>query len=353
MEVNMKKLICEMCGGTDLIKQDGVFVCQHCGAKYSVDDAKRMMVEGTVEVTGTVKIDSSERLEKSLKNARRARDDDNHELAEKYYEEILDADPENWEGIFYNTYFKVMQCKVAEIFEAAESIKSCISSTLQCVKNHVGADDFDTVLLELSDRISTIASILLLAQLDFFNNLRANIRNNFIKETNLRLLAISMIDFTFADKVVEYFGETAITKDIVTAQYEQGLDYIQRSANNGEYIPDSIRQNYVDKLKKYKHDYQLPKYQTKKSCYVASAVYGSYNCPQVWTLRRFRDYTLVGTSYGRAFVRAYYAVSPTLVKWFGNTAWFKRICRTPLDALVKRLQAYGVENTPYEDRLWQ
>ena len=29
----MKRLTCEMCGGTDLIKQDGVFVCQNCGKK--------------------------------------------------------------------------------------------------------------------------------------------------------------------------------------------------------------------------------------------------------------------------------------------------------------------------------
>ena len=31
----MKQLTCEMCGGTDLIKQDGAFVCQNCGMKYS------------------------------------------------------------------------------------------------------------------------------------------------------------------------------------------------------------------------------------------------------------------------------------------------------------------------------
>lgn len=58
-------------------------------------------------------------------------------------------------------------------------------------------------------------------------------------------------------------------------------------------------------------------------CYVATAVYGSYDCPQVWTLRRFRDYTLAETWYGRAYIRTYYAISPTLVKWFGKTDWFK------------------------------
>ena len=51
----MKRLTCEMCGGTDLVKQDGIFVCQHCGTKYSVEEAKKMMIEGTVDVTGTGK----------------------------------------------------------------------------------------------------------------------------------------------------------------------------------------------------------------------------------------------------------------------------------------------------------
>ena len=41
----MKQLTCEMCGGTDLMKQDVVFVCQNCGTKYSVEEAKKM-IEG-------------------------------------------------------------------------------------------------------------------------------------------------------------------------------------------------------------------------------------------------------------------------------------------------------------------
>ena len=87
-------------------------------------------------------------------------------------------------------------------------------------------------------------------------------------------------------------------------------------------------------------------------CYVATAVYGSYDCPQVWTLRRFRDYTLAETWYGRAFIRTYYAISPTLVKWFGHTEWFKKMWKGKLDRMVANLNAEGVEDTPYEDRIW-
>lgn len=74
----MKQLTCEMCGSTDLMKQDGVFVCQTCGTKYSVEEAKKMMVEGTVDVTGsTVKVDTSGELDNLYLLARRAKTNNN------------------------------------------------------------------------------------------------------------------------------------------------------------------------------------------------------------------------------------------------------------------------------------
>ena len=90
----------------------------------------------------------------------------------------------------------------------------------------------------------------------------------------------------------------------------------------------------------------------KIGCYIATCVYGSYDCPQVWTLRRFRDNTLAETMMGRAFIRTYYAISPTLVKWVGNTSWFKKMWKGTLDRMVSKLQANGVEDTPYQDREW-
>ncbi len=92
--------------------------------------------------------------------------------------------------------------------------------------------------------------------------------------------------------------------------------------------------------------------QQSGGCYVATAVYGSYDCPEVWTLRRYRDDVLASTWYGRAFIRIYYAVSPTLVKWFGQTDWFKHIWKGKLDRMVTKLQSNGVESTPYDDKNW-
>lgn len=54
----MKAMVCEMCGSQDLVKQDGMFVCQNCGTKYSVEEAKKLL--------GTVKVDKTEETEKLL-----------------------------------------------------------------------------------------------------------------------------------------------------------------------------------------------------------------------------------------------------------------------------------------------
>ena len=87
----------------------------------------------------------------------------------------------------------------------------------------------------------------------------------------------------------------------------------------------------------------------KDGCYIATAVYGSYDCPEVWTLRRFRDFRLMQTAPGRAFVRCYYAVSPALVKCFGGIDWIKRLIHRRLDSFISSLKAEGVEDTPYSD----
>jgi len=84
-------------------------------------------------------------------------------------------------------------------------------------------------------------------------------------------------------------------------------------------------------------------------CYVATAVYGSYDCPQVWVLRRYRDNALSTTLLGRVFIRTYYTVSPTFVKLFGNTAWFNFFWRRMLDKFVKKLHDNGYNDEPYSD----
>lgn len=108
---------------------------------------------------------------------------------------------------------------------------------------------------------------------------------------------------------------------------------------------------YMDGTKETLSGNQI-NYENLGACYVATAVYASYDCPQVWALRRYRDYTLAKTWYGRLFIKTYYAISPTIVKWFGHTEWFKRMWKGKLDRIVADLKRKGVKDTPYEDKNW-
>jgi hypothetical protein len=87
----------------------------------------------------------------------------------------------------------------------------------------------------------------------------------------------------------------------------------------------------------------------KQGCYVASCVYGSYDCPEVWVLRRFRDQKLSSTWHGKLFIKIYYFVSPIAVKLFGRFKWFHKFFKTRLDKFVLKLSKEGFDNTPYTD----
>ncbi len=88
----MQKLQCELCGSVDIIRMDnGLFQCQHCGCKYTAEQAKAML--GTVETT----IGKAE-CERLLKNAKTYYDLEQYSEAEKTYAEATKQFPHDYRG---------------------------------------------------------------------------------------------------------------------------------------------------------------------------------------------------------------------------------------------------------------
>ena len=104
----MKAIKCQMCDSADFVKDGEYFVCQSCGVKYTVEDARKMMIEGTVDVKGTVKVDNSEIVQKHLHNAHRALLKEDWEEVEKYYNLVEQNAPDNMEAVFFSSYGKAM-----------------------------------------------------------------------------------------------------------------------------------------------------------------------------------------------------------------------------------------------------
>lgn len=127
----MKRLKCEICGSTEIIKDGGIFICQTCGCKYTVEEARKMMDEGAVDTRDTVRIDNSEFVRRSLDNARRAKEREDWEEAERYYNMVEQHIPECIEAVFYSAYAKAMASLIDEDIYKRKAIfnvlKNCIS----------------------------------------------------------------------------------------------------------------------------------------------------------------------------------------------------------------------------------
>lgn len=632
----MKKIICEMCGSNDLLKKDNVFVCQSCGTKYSVEEAKKMMVEGVVEVKGNVNVKNAAQLDNLLKLAHSSFDSKNYAQAEDFCNQVIAMDTNNYEawklkGESINYQINVKNPRILEVYncimtsyrvlnpeEKKKHKDEIFTSMYDCLKGEIEfwVEQFEVqrptssmlnkvkttfvdckekmrdALIEFGydDKIvqkyieSLTAYFILLADVEclqtwqstvFYNYYRngfddeyrptASILQTYITEGDNLINLLEFCIENFNDKVDvvskasiyrdiiffneqlckgksykrmistttngygavldkhEYWDEDkALTKEAIVARnieiasckeeieklftednknktteelINSGLEYLKNTGYNEfakyrfdevvikepnlavgylgkaacfaleknteacveqiieaseheikdkksavkklinmhygdldytllmcateEYnyeavkylielgadvnaitsesnitalwiiCSDKINQDYVEEARniasilidnnadpnitsdegvdlfnKYT-DYEisnmlLNKYPnlergtvpSRNGCYVATCVYGSYDCPQVWTLRRFRDYTLAKTWYGRLFIHTYYAVSPTIVKLFGNTKLFKKIWKDKLDKLVNKLQNNGIKDTPYHDRKW-
>ena len=352
----MKALVCEMCNSNDLVKQDGMFVCQHCGTKYTVEEAKKLM--------GTVKIDYSDELKNLYDLARRAKNDNNSENAQKFYEQILVKDPSSWEANFYSVYYQCLNTNIAGIKNAAITLNNCEDTILKMIKeNETDLINRYNAVDEVGAKIIKAEQMLAVAASNHYAEIGDSIKSQYLGEALDRIEACYNALYNLGENILFFFSDDEkYSKEyelMASACWKCAID-IHEGTYNQSFKKTSNKEKitkYAEKIKKYEPNYIAPVLSTPTptksgGCYVATAVYGSYDCPQVWTLRRYRDDTLSKTWYGRAFIHTYYAISPTLVKWFGNTNWFKNMWKPKLDKMVNNLNSEGVDNTPYEDKQW-
>ncbi|MDR3230785.1 MAG: hypothetical protein LBT65_05050 [Synergistaceae bacterium] len=79
-----------------------------------------------------------------------------------------------------------------------------------------------------------------------------------------------------------------------------------------------------------------------RRCYIATAVYGSCEAPEVLTLRRFRDEVLLRSSSGRKFVALYYRYSPPCAEKLKNHRYVNRVVKFFLDGIVRTIDNWKI-----------
>ena len=103
----MKKIVCELCEGTVFVKDGNFFICQGCGTKYSLDEAKALMHEVddnelsqsiTPVVNAVVPNPSQQQIDNLLVLATTAYEAQNNQEAENYCNRAIELDATNYKA---------------------------------------------------------------------------------------------------------------------------------------------------------------------------------------------------------------------------------------------------------------
>ena len=73
----------------------------------------------------------------------------------------------------------------------------------------------------------------------------------------------------------------------------------------------------------------------KAGCFIATAVYGSNDAPEVLVLRDFRDKFLIYSSVGLFLIKIYYKISPALASKLTNARLKTLVKKYVLDPIVE------------------
>lgn len=365
----MKAIRCEMCESTDFLKNDGIYICQGCGAKYSVDEAKKLMVD--LE-------EDNAKISNLYERARQSLEVDDLKNAAEYYKQILDENPKDWEAYFYSYLGETTTFTNNEAATVAKKLGNTIPPAYDmAIADCDGATAtkrVQTISEKTSDRLTGIAATAatLLRKYEGGSRMSAAGSVNCNMYQNLRPVAVNTVAhcvLAFAPLEEKLQKILSANNNLDKESVKKSLLYIRRaryqiadmvfypvSGTPERLIKPELIKEYAEKIHELDPSFSIPSVESKTNtsggCYVATAVYGTYDCPQVWTLRRYRDNTLANTWYGRAFIHTYYAISPTIVKFFGNTQVFQRFWKKKLDKWVRNLNDNGFENTPYQDKKW-
>ncbi len=316
---------------------------------------------------------NTNKLDKLYQLARRARQTEDSEAARSYYDAILVEDPDSWEATLFSAYYRTNDAKLSDIYNLAVHMLKSLNIIMEQIED--GVDGFDetfeavnivyNVCYHFSDLLYTEArrnwdmqlrnhtentpfNVIENHQYEFTNNcyVLVNIMyrlGNLIESDYLGIYTLANI----GDASESPYAPLAINA------WHKGIELHTDFLNSYREKEDKEKGkseilSYVSKIQKYDSSYTTPEIKIT-GCYIATAVYGSYDCPEVWTLRRFRDDILQKMWCGEAFICTYYKISPVLVKHFGHISCVNKIWKKILNCFVRKLNRTGIKDTPYKD----
>jgi hypothetical protein len=165
----------------------------------------------------------------------------------------------------------------------------------------------------LNTKLSKIKSVIVFSNDSEFKDVEVE----YSKVYRLSELGDRMKELTsstlLSDKEMKYFTDVLNTMEQETEKLARDIDN-QKDGSKNKNVPTK-----------------------KEGCYIATAVYGSYESPEVLKLRKFRDNVLKKHMLGRLFIKTYYTISPTLANKLKKYPKINNKVKHILDKFVNKL----------------
>ena len=344
--VNVK---CPKCGASIQLDSDmKEGFCSYCGSKIHIEEA-----------ISKIKIDKSDNLRNLLNLSKAALEASNGQEALDFANKILEINSQNAEAWYIKmkahgllAIFKDLKCNEV-IIAGRNAIRFGNSSAM---KKNVYNYFLNKCLNDLMFCMTTLQNTKDIkrlydanCRLDAFKATKETLSSDTIADLAIRS-ETSILKLRYAVPNDEITNDTTLAR--LTGEVAKQWVYYQNSLNArfniyGTFMNDLALKRYKDELRRIKEG--LPQEQqniidgnsmtneSKNGCYIATAVYGSYDAPEVLILRHYRDYSLKKTEAGRMFIKIYYALSPTIANKLKKANLFNRWIKIILNKWVKHL----------------
>ena len=241
-----------MCGCTDIVKQDGVFVCQGCGMKYSAEDAKALFADGNPQNdAGTGKND---KLNNLFVLARRARDSEDAVNAAKYYDMIQELDPDSWEALFYSVYFTY------DDNNWATKCTLCLKNVFKLIETKIERFDKQTeAICEVAEKVMLRSDRIAVAARDEMLEKCNSPEYSGITQTayivyESKITVLPILTQSLGDRIAEFSDNKDFTK-LAALAWKTTVNY---AVNQETYFDESDYSDIIEKIKSFEPSYVVP-----------------------------------------------------------------------------------------------
>lgn len=332
----MNKLICELCGSNSLTKVDDLFVCDYCRTKYTPEQARKMLVEGSVRLDRSGDIGGLNEI------ATKALESKNYKEAFEYANRILEIDPRSsaaWyaKGVSSGWLSTVSNIRILEMINA---FKTCI--------------DFakDQERERLKEKCASQVNIICVAcwniSLHHVSQF-ASVDGTWEGHVACARQALDGFSLSHAwhpdrqplDNIV------VVASGLINGAAYQYWDpvwnaqrtKVRQLSDAGKAEMQSLIESAGEKIRKSDEGYVTPKPVTQTDCFVVTATMGSEEAVPVRVLREYRDTVLVYSKHGRSFVNWYYMAGPRIARCIRGS-YILRWCSLVLAVLPSTLIAF-------------